>query len=259
MERLQGWHPDPTGRHQERYFSQGVPTHLFRDGNTEGYDDRAGFPTTVSYASEEEASRGSSAGDSNVAGSPPPGWYPDPLDSNYQRVWDGTQWTEQTQLRSVQAGGLEPGPTGPVQGPSSDSSGAPGAAPRFCVHCGSALGEEAKVGDQSRNGTRSQTGGDSYSPSPSKVPTNGHDSYVAQVDHPWQTMGRETNEANGTVAISAPVQTPVVVPDPVPSPGWYPVQGAPEMVRWWDGSQWGDVRYTDPPTAEVPSPPAQYR
>src|ERR1700691_179724 len=186
MERLQGWHPDPTGRHQERYFSQGAPTHLFRDGNAEGYDDRAGFPTTVSNPSEEPTSAGSPAGASSVPAGPPPGWYPDPLDSNYQRVWDGTQWTEQTQLRSVQAGGLEPGPAAPTQGPPSDSSGAPDPAPRFCVHCGSLLGEEAKVGEQSRNGARSQTGGDSYPPGPSKVPTNGHDSYVAQVD-PWQT------------------------------------------------------------------------
>jgi hypothetical protein len=258
MERLQGWHPDPTGRHQERYFSQGAPTHLFRDGDAEGYDDRTGFPTTVSNPSEGQTAAPSPAGEASVAANPPPGWYPDPLDSNYQRVWDGTQWTEQTQPRSAQVGGSQPEPAAPTLGPSSETSGASGPAPRFCVHCGAPLAEGAKVGEQSRNGARSQTERDPYPLGPSTVPTNGHDSYVAQVD-PGQTRGTATNGANGTVTTSAPVQPPVIVPDPVPSPGWYPVQGAPEMVRWWDGSTWGDVRYTDPPTAQVPTPPVQQR
>ena len=36
---LQGWHADPFGRHEERYFSAGQPTSLVRDGSTEGHDD----------------------------------------------------------------------------------------------------------------------------------------------------------------------------------------------------------------------------
>ncbi len=71
------------------------------------------------------------------------------------------------------------------------------------------------------------------------------------------------NGANAVVMTSglaqAAPQAPVTVPDPVPSPGWYPVQGAPEMVRWWNGSVWGDVRYADPPTTEVPAGPRQGR
>ena len=35
---LQGWHPDPFGRHEERYFSAGEPTYLIRDGDAEGRD-----------------------------------------------------------------------------------------------------------------------------------------------------------------------------------------------------------------------------
>lgn len=34
----QGWHPDPFGRHEARYFSAVRPTHLVRDGLTEGCD-----------------------------------------------------------------------------------------------------------------------------------------------------------------------------------------------------------------------------
>jgi hypothetical protein len=41
---LRGWQPDPTRLHEERYFSRGLPTKLFRDGHSgghivEGYDD----------------------------------------------------------------------------------------------------------------------------------------------------------------------------------------------------------------------------
>jgi len=256
MERLQGWHHDSTGSHQERYFSQGEPTHLFRDGSVEGYDDRTGFPTTVSDSSPTPTSTGSPASHAGVAASPPAGWYPDPLDSNYQRVWDGSQWTDQTQPRSAPVA-LDPGPAAVTPGPSSEAGGDRESVPHFCVHCGAPLAEGAPVGEPSRSGAASQGGGDPYPLGPSKVPTNGHDSSVAQVDS-WQTVQSATSGANGTVMMTAPAQ-PAPVPDPVPSPGWYPVQGAPEMVRWWDGSTWGDVRYTDPPTAQVPTPQVQQR
>jgi hypothetical protein len=34
----QGWYRDPYGRHEDRYFSQGLPTKLVRDGERESYD-----------------------------------------------------------------------------------------------------------------------------------------------------------------------------------------------------------------------------
>ena len=33
-----GWQPDPTGRHEGRYFVSGHPTDLIRDGNVESVD-----------------------------------------------------------------------------------------------------------------------------------------------------------------------------------------------------------------------------
>jgi hypothetical protein len=36
---LQGWHPDPFGLHELRYFSVGNPTKLVRDGGAESYDE----------------------------------------------------------------------------------------------------------------------------------------------------------------------------------------------------------------------------
>lgn len=47
QEELQGWRQDPTGRHSERYFSGGLPTKLYRDGElgryAEGYDDISAY------------------------------------------------------------------------------------------------------------------------------------------------------------------------------------------------------------------------
>ena len=49
-------------------------------------------------------------------GSTPAGWYPDPQDPSRERYWDGTAWTEATQL----AAGTAPPP------PPSSPYGAPG-------------------------------------------------------------------------------------------------------------------------------------
>jgi hypothetical protein len=37
--RVQGWHPDPYERHDDRWFSDGKPTRLVRDQGTESYDE----------------------------------------------------------------------------------------------------------------------------------------------------------------------------------------------------------------------------
>jgi len=33
-----GWYRDPSGRHQDRYFSEGEPTQLVRDASGESFD-----------------------------------------------------------------------------------------------------------------------------------------------------------------------------------------------------------------------------
>jgi hypothetical protein len=40
----QGWYHDPYGIHQDRWFSQGRPTKLVRDGTRESYDPAPGQP-----------------------------------------------------------------------------------------------------------------------------------------------------------------------------------------------------------------------
>ena len=40
----EGWYRDPYGIHQDRWFSQGQPTKLVRDGGRECYDPAPGQP-----------------------------------------------------------------------------------------------------------------------------------------------------------------------------------------------------------------------
>jgi hypothetical protein len=49
---LQGWHADPFGLHEQRYFSAGEPTKLVRDGDVESYDS---IPGQESPPDEEPA------------------------------------------------------------------------------------------------------------------------------------------------------------------------------------------------------------
>jgi len=52
MADLHGWQSDPFGLHEQRYFSQGQPTKLVRDGGGESYD-----PPPTHSASGEQAPR----------------------------------------------------------------------------------------------------------------------------------------------------------------------------------------------------------
>lgn len=57
---LQGWYPDPTQRHEERYFSQGAPTKLYRDGvagptTVEGFDDISAYLTSLMDTNSDDS------------------------------------------------------------------------------------------------------------------------------------------------------------------------------------------------------------
>src|SRR6516164_4832199 len=40
----EGWYTDPYGRHEARWYSDGRPTKLVRDGTVEGYEEPPGQP-----------------------------------------------------------------------------------------------------------------------------------------------------------------------------------------------------------------------
>lgn len=61
---LQGWHPDPFGLHEKRYFSVGRPTKLVRDGRIEAYDEP---PENWSAASAVSGAQAVAAGSEQAA------------------------------------------------------------------------------------------------------------------------------------------------------------------------------------------------
>ena len=56
---LQGFCPDPTQRHEMRYFSRGAPTKLYRDGvgdtKVEGYDDISAYLSSITGTDTDES------------------------------------------------------------------------------------------------------------------------------------------------------------------------------------------------------------
>jgi hypothetical protein len=73
---LQGWHPDPFGLHEARYFSVGNPTKLVRDGRAESYDeppDPVPAAAPVATVSGPSAVTGSSGPSPVTAGTLPQG------------------------------------------------------------------------------------------------------------------------------------------------------------------------------------------
>ena len=116
VDQLQGWHPDPFGRHEARYFSRGRPTALSRDGRVEVQDpvpieeDQVTSTPAPEPEPTAQVDRGAPEAALDQAGSlvtssaptvqpPPPtpaaGWYPDPADTSRQLFWDGSAWTGQ--------------------------------------------------------------------------------------------------------------------------------------------------------------------
>jgi uncharacterized protein (TIGR00369 family) len=94
-EPLHGWWPDPTQRHEARYFSRGAPTKLYRDGSgdemVEGYDD---ISTYLSSLMETHVDESCEAGPSEQAQELPPETRipnaEDELGGPFAKVWHGT-------------------------------------------------------------------------------------------------------------------------------------------------------------------------
>ncbi len=147
MSELKGWSTDPSGRHQERYFSDGQPTGLVRDVGHESYDSGPSLPSPsgpMGFAPPGTNGNGT-AGVTGYAPAPtlppPPaatqieGWHPDPTGqlryfaNGQPTAWvsDGAQVREESapvvltppdpqprttevDLQSLQAAVADPGP-----------------------------------------------------------------------------------------------------------------------------------------------------
>lgn len=95
MEQGDGWYPDPSGRNEQVYFSQGRPTHKYNNGVVEEYTE-----TITEFGSQTLTTSPSDAASSPQAVTPP-GWYPDPYNGDLVRFWDGAQWTAETRQQAV--------------------------------------------------------------------------------------------------------------------------------------------------------------
>lgn len=83
MEDLHGWNTDPSGRHQERYFSGGQPTTLVRDAGRESHD-----PVPLTSAPETSRGYGSSAASLPLGSGVREGWNRDPSGRHQVRYFD---------------------------------------------------------------------------------------------------------------------------------------------------------------------------
>ena len=62
----QGWYRDPFGVHEDRYFSDGRPAKLVRDGPAEAYDEPPGKPFAAADLVPAESQHESGSGGSDL-------------------------------------------------------------------------------------------------------------------------------------------------------------------------------------------------
>jgi sporulation protein YlmC with PRC-barrel domain len=96
-----GWHSDPSGRYEHRYWDGSRWTQHVGTGGRQGIDG----PVIPSAAPRAIAVR------------PAAGWYPDPAGRGGHRYWDGIRWTDHAQAGGRQALNPSPNPaTAPPAG-----------------------------------------------------------------------------------------------------------------------------------------------
>ena len=78
------WYPDPSGRHQHRYWDGAAWTDHVASGGSQSVDHLDGAPASNDRVEKE----------GSVSGAAPPDWYPDPSGRHQHRYWDGAAWTD---------------------------------------------------------------------------------------------------------------------------------------------------------------------
>ncbi|MEI6454615.1 MAG: DUF4190 domain-containing protein [Actinomycetes bacterium] len=118
MSPTEDWRPDPTGRHEERAFSNGKPSDFVRDSGCESLDPMRGQSEpapTASVSSVPPSPPDASQRVEPQQRSEPPapeGWYPDPTVSDQLRYWNGSGWLEQVQTADVKSAPVMQVPAG---------------------------------------------------------------------------------------------------------------------------------------------------
>lgn len=92
MEKPEGWQPDSLGQHEVRWFSDGQPTTLVRDGKEVTFDDVLSVGTARGTDTSDQSTH-SPQPQSSPPSTAAADWYPDPGDTTRLRFWDGSGWT----------------------------------------------------------------------------------------------------------------------------------------------------------------------
>ena len=89
-----GWYPDPTRRHQHRYWDGKDWTDSIADQGITAYDAPTFSPPTQPVPAAQPAQRDSTTVMNRDAATRTPGWYPDPTGPYQYRRWEGGGWRE---------------------------------------------------------------------------------------------------------------------------------------------------------------------
>ena len=244
---LEGWHPDPSGRHEFRYFAKGEPTAWFSDAGQITEEPSIPPQVLVSQSlSSQQANQGapplSVLRGSEPSGRPvasdqwpvtssqverPPGWYRNASNPDDVRYWDGSQWTDSrhggsetashspTETRDTlsRPSSLDQSPS--VEGWQPDPSG------RHRLRWFASGGATSLVSDD--DGT---VAFDESTSDHGQVPVyNGH---------------TETAESRALAASLPAVISSSPVSSPAPAADWYPDPDDPTRKRYWNGSRWAE-------------------
>jgi hypothetical protein len=244
---LEGWHPDPSGRHEFRYFAKGEPTAWFSDAGQIAEEPSAppqvpaSQPVISQQASEgapplsvlrgpEPSGRPLPSDQRPVPSSPaarPPGWYRNASDPDDVRYWDGSQWTD-------------PGPEGseatrrsPTQTPDTLSSPSPSVQ--------SAVVEGWQPDPSGRHRLRWFGSGGATSLVSDDDGTVAFDELSGDHGQAPTYDGSAEPAPPHPLATSAPaVISSPPVSSPAPAADWYPDPDDPARTRYWDGSRWAE-------------------
>lgn len=99
-----GWHPDPSGRFELRFWDGHAWTQHISTAGRQGWDSAPG-PTTLTATPLHFAA----------------GWYSDPNGHGWSRYWDGRQWTSYTSPSGGAAVPSSATPAAPVTTPRTDN------------------------------------------------------------------------------------------------------------------------------------------
>jgi hypothetical protein len=217
METLECWQPDPSGRHQFRYFSKGRSTSWVSDGLQVSHDGRPWSPQAPSPAEVTSAQSKMPFSPpvpdetDSVRSERPAGWYQNASNPAEVRFWDGATWTDNRNG--------SPSVTRPLSGASRVGQTAPGPSP-------------ALPPVDATPSTETPAG---WYPDPSDATRLRHwDGSGWTTEVKGETPPSVTATSDSQPSPGLAIHT-LASADP---PGWYADPHDTDVQQYWNGSRW---------------------